>query len=106
MTLALLAIFVGYVVDRIIEGIFIAQHGFHIHVWRPANSLLRIYTARRNPNMFIFMIGIILSAFIPSAGIWGFYAVAIWTWICIAINIGVVLVGTFARKPLISWMDE
>ncbi|MGB0906706.1 MAG: CDP-alcohol phosphatidyltransferase family protein [Maricaulaceae bacterium] len=106
MTIALMAIFVGYVVDRIIEGVFIAQHGFHIHVWRPVNSFLRIYTARRNPNMFIFMVGIILSLFIPQAAVGAFYAVAIWTWACIAFNIGVVLVGTFMRKPITSWMDE
>jgi len=105
MTLALTAIFIGYVVDRIIEGIFIAQHGFHIHVWRPVNSALRFITARRNPNMFIFMIGICLMPWLPEAGKWGFYAVAIWTWICIFFNILVVLTGTFWRKPLQSWMD-
>ena len=106
MTLALVAISIGYVVDRIIEGIFIAQHGFHIHVWRPVNSALRFITARRNPNMFIFMIGICLLPWLGEAGRWGFYAVAIWTWACIFFNIGVVLVGTFARKPLKSWMDR
>jgi len=105
MTLALVAISVGYVVDRIIEGIFIAQHGFHIHVWRPLNSALRFITARRNPNMFIFMIGICLMPWVPEAGKWGFYAVAIWTWLCILFNVCVVLVGTFALKPLQSWMD-
>jgi len=105
MTLALTAIFIGYVVDRIIEGIFIAQHGFHIHVWRPVNSALRFITARRNPNMFIFMIGICLMPWLPEAGKWGFYAVAIWTWLCIFFNILVVLTGTFWRKPLQSWMD-
>lgn len=105
MTFALVAMLVGYVVDRLIEGIFIAQHGFHIHVWQPFNSFLRIYTARRNPNMMIFMVGIIASLFIPSAAVWGFYAVAIWTWVCIAVNIVVVIAGTVARKPLTSWMD-
>jgi len=65
MVFALIAILLGYVVDRIIEGIFIAQHGFHIHVWRPVNSALRFFTARRNPNMFIFMIGICLMPWIP-----------------------------------------
>lgn len=105
MSFALLAISVGYIVDRIIEGIFIAQHGFHIHVWRPINSALRFITARRNPNVFIFMIGICLMPWFPDAGKWGFYAVAIWTWLCIAFNILVVLVGTFAKKPLQSWMD-
>ena len=105
MTFALVAIFVGYVVDRIIEGVFIAQHGFHIHVWRPINSALRFFTARRNPNMFLFMIGICLMPWLPEAGKWGFYAVAIWTWLCIVFNIGVICVGTIARKPLKSWME-
>ena len=105
MTFAIVAIWVGYVVDRIIEGLFIAQHGFHIHVWRPVNSAMRFITARRNPNMFILMIGICLMPWLPEAGRWGFYAVAIWTWICIFFNIGVVAVGTILPKPLRSWMD-
>lgn len=105
MALALMAVSIGYVVDRIIEGIFIAQHGFHIHVWRPINSALRFITARRNPNMFIFMIGICAMPWVPEAGRWGFYAVAFWTWACIAFNVGAVILGTLARKPLQSWMD-
>ena len=106
MMLALAAIWIGYVLDRIIEGIFIAQHGFHIHVWRPINSAMRFITARRNPNMFIFMLGMCLMPWLPEAGRWGFYAVALWTWLCIVFNIGVVLVGTIIRKPLQSWMDS
>ena len=105
MTIALVLIFIGYVVDRIIEGIFIAQHGFHIHVWRPFNSVLRVYTARRNPNTFLFMLAIMLMGFVPSAGIWGFYAVAAWTWICILINIVVVFRAFVSPKPIASWMD-
>ncbi len=103
---ALVAILIGYAVDRLIEGIFILLHGFHIHVWRPVNSGLRFIIARRNPNMFIFMIGIFLSMFFPGAGEMGFIAVAAWVWICIIFNIGVVLVSLFARKPLVSWMDQ
>ncbi len=106
MSFALMAIFLGYLVDRIIEGVFIVQHGFHIHVWRPFNSLLRIYTARRNPNTFIFMIGCIASVILVDAARWGFYAVAIWTWVCIAINIGVVIIASLSRKPVTSWMDD
>lgn len=103
---ALIAIQIGYWVDRIIEGVFIMQHGFHIHVWKPFNSLLRIYTARRNPNTFIFMIGCILSLVIDGAAIWGFYAVAIWTWACIFINIGVVIFAALTKKTVTSWMDD
>jgi len=106
MTLALVAISIGYVLDRIIEGVFIAQHGFHIHVWRPINSALRFFTARRNPNMFIFMIGVCLTPWLPDAGRWGLYAVGMWTWACIFFNISVVVIGTLARKPLRSWMDN
>jgi len=106
MTFALVAILIGYVVDRIIEGVFIAQHGFHIHVWRPINSALRFFTARRNPNMFIFMVAISFMPWVPDAGHWGFYAVGIWTWACIFFNIGVLLIGTLARNPLQSWMDN
>ena len=103
---ALFAILLGYAVDRAIEGIFIWLHGFHIHVWKPINSGLRFIIARRNPNMFIFMIGVLLAAFIPGAAQGGFIAVAVWTWICIAFNIGVVLVSLIAKRPLVSWMDR
>jgi len=105
LMLSLVAILAGYIIDRIIEGIFIAQHGFHIHVWKPINSGLRFITARRNPNMFIFMIGIALMTIWPSAAIWGFHAVAIWTWICIGFNIGVIIVASVWRGPVTSWMD-
>jgi len=105
-TFAILAILVGYVVDRIIEGIFMRQHGFHIHVWTRFNSGLRFFIARRNPNTFIFMIGILLTAIWADAGHWAFYTVAIWTWLCIGANFVTVIAGTFAKAkaPLKSWM--
>ncbi len=102
---ALFAILLGYAVDRAIEGIFIWLHGFHIHVWKRINSGLRFIIARRNPNMFIFMVGILLSGIIPGAAQAGFIAVAIWTWVCIAFNVGVVLVSLGVKRPLVSWMD-
>ena len=105
MTFAITAISVGYVADRIIEGIFMRQHGFHIHVWTKANSALRFFIARRNPNMFIFMIAICLMPWLPDAGIWGLYIVAIWTWLCIAFNIFSLIAGMVVRRPLQSWMD-
>ena len=52
------------------------------------------------------MIGCIASVFIINAARWGFYAVAIWTWTCIAINIGVVIIASVSRKPISSWMDD
>lgn len=103
--IALIAIAVGYVVDRIIEGIFLWQHGFHIHVWTKVNSGFRFFIARRNPNTFIMMIGIILTMIWAGAGAWAFLLIAIWTWICILTNFITLLIGMVMRRPLTSWMD-
>lgn len=103
---ALLAIWVGYVVDRMIEGIFLRQHGFHIHVWTRFNSGLRFFIARRNPNTFIMMVGIILTAMWSGAGYWAFILIAVWTWICIAANFLTLIVGFFVKRPIASWMDS
>ena len=105
LTLAILAILIGYWVDRIVEGVFILKHGFHIHIWRPANSLLRFFIARRNPNMFIFMLALLCTPIWPDAGQWGFLTVAAWVWICILFNLGVLGVSLMLTKPLESWLE-
>jgi len=108
MTFALVAILVGYVVDRIVEGLFLQLSGFHIHVWTRFNSGLRFFIARRNPNTFIFMIGVALSAICTQAAHIAFYVIAIWVWLCIAINILVLFAAIFMKRkgPLESWMDR
>jgi len=102
---ALLAIWVGYVVDRVIEGVFMGQHGFHIHVWTRFNSGLRFFIARRNPNTFIMMVGIMLTTLWTDAGYWAFLLIAIWTWVCIAANFVTLIVAMFVKRPISSWMD-
>ncbi len=103
---ALLAILIGYVVDRLVEGAFIARFGFHIHVWRPFNSALRFVIARRNPNMFIMMMGVILSAFIPGGAHMAFITIAAWVWICIALNVLSLVIAMISSKPVKSWMEQ
>ena len=103
--IALIAIWVGYIVDRVIEGIFMRQHGFHIHVWTRFNSGLRFFIARRNPNTFVMMIGILLSAIWAGAGYWAFMLIAAWTWICITVNFVTLVAGFIAKRPIASWMD-
>jgi len=71
---ALWVLVVGYVLNRVQEGIFIGLFGFHIHVWQRLDSFAREITARRNPNMLIFMVFVIIGA--PG---WGFVAMAGWT---------------------------
>lgn len=106
LTLGISSICFAYVLDRFIEGVFMRQHGFHIHVWTKANSALRFFIARRNPNMFIFMIAIALTPIWPKAGHWGLYLVAIWVWICISCNFVSLIAGMLAPRPLKSWMDR
>lgn len=69
------AIQIGYVVQRLIEGEFMRQNGLmHIHVWRRFDSRFRLITARRNPNMVILFVAVLLGR--PDQGL---VAVAWWT---------------------------
>ena len=68
------AIVGGYVVQRLIEGIFMRKYGMHIHVWRRVDSRFRLITARRNPNMVILVVALALGR--PDVGL---ELVALWT---------------------------
>ncbi|MEO8619403.1 MAG: CDP-alcohol phosphatidyltransferase family protein [Sphingomicrobium sp.] len=68
------SIVVGYVVQRVIEGIFMRRYGMHIHVWQPIDSKFRLITARRNPNMVILLVSIVFKR--PDMGL---ELVALWT---------------------------
>jgi len=71
----MIAIVGGYVVQRIIEGIFMRRYGgIHIHVWEKIDSDFRLITARRNPNMVILFFATLAQR--PDIGL---IAVAWWT---------------------------
>jgi len=70
----MIAIVGGYVVQRLIEGIFMRRFGMHIHVWQKADSDFRLVTARRNPNMVILAAATVFAR--PDLGL---IAVAWWT---------------------------
>ena len=72
--LIICAIVGGYVVQRVIEGIFMRKYGMHIHVWRKIDSKFRLITARRNPNMVILVFSLIRGK--PDTGL---ELVALWT---------------------------
>jgi phosphatidylglycerophosphate synthase len=98
-----LAAIVGcYVVQRLIEGAFIARFGMHIHVWRRFDSRFRLITARRNPNM------VILTAFLAAGRPdWGLLAVAGWTVASLLVH-AVQLVQAMAARArgeeIVSWL--
>jgi phosphatidylglycerophosphate synthase len=71
----MVAIVGGYVVQRLIEGIFMRRFGgMHIHVWEKIDSDFRLITARRNPNMVILFVATLCGR--PDIGL---IAVAVWT---------------------------
>jgi phosphatidylglycerophosphate synthase len=70
----MIAIVGGYVVQRLIEGIFMRRFGMHIHVWEQVDSRFRLITARRNPNMVILFAAMLFAR--PDIGL---IAVAVWT---------------------------
>jgi len=99
------AIIGGYVVQRLIEGAFIKlSGGLHIHVWERFDSRFRLITARRNPNMVILFVALLLGR--PDIGI---IAVAWWTLIsCIIHAVRLVQAMARARRgaKITSWLAE
>lgn len=96
---SLTVILAGYVLNRIEEGIFLRKFGFHIHSWQRIDSIAREITARRNPNLLIFMLAVMLGA--PG---WGFVAVAGWTVLWLVFHGGRLAVALRTDRPVTSWM--
>jgi phosphatidylglycerophosphate synthase len=104
MWLVLGAIFGGYIVQRLMEGIAIKWLGIEIHIWRPVDTFFRQITARRNPNLAIMTLSVLVGR--PD---WGLIGVAVWTVVCLVLH-GVQLVQGFAAKgkgqALQTWMRK
>ena len=100
--LIVLAIVGGYVVQRVIEGIFMRNYGMHIHVWRPIDSKFRLVTARRNPNMVILVASLIIWR--PDLGL---ELVALWTLISLifhAVRLAQANAAAERGRPVVSWL--
>jgi len=93
----------GYVLQRVIEGLFIRSFGMHIHVWRKVDSDFRLITARRNPNMLILFVSLLFAR--PDVGL---IVVAAWTAISLVVH-GVQLVQAHMARArgetLVSWLS-
>ena len=96
------AIVGGYIAQRVIEGIFMRQFGMHIHVWRPIDSRFRLITARRNPNMVILFVALLLGR--PDKGI---EYVGLWTLVSLvfhAVRLAQANERRLRRAPVTSWL--
>jgi len=74
-------IFGGYIVGRLLEGVFILAFGQEMFTWQRFDYGFRLVIARRNPNLVLLSGGLILGR--PDLG---FIAVGIWTICCILIQ--------------------
>ena len=98
-----LLIVLGYVLGRVIEGIFSLLGSCSIFTWRPFDAYFRLVTARRNPCLII----LTASALIGRPD-WGFLAVTAWTVLTTLILLVRLIQGMFARHkegPLQSWLS-
>jgi phosphatidylglycerophosphate synthase len=96
------AIVAGYVIQRIIEGIFMRRFGMHIHVWQQVDSQFRLITARRNPNMVILVFCLALGR--PDLGI---ELVALWTILSLifhAVRLAQANGRAYRGQPVVSWL--
>jgi phosphatidylglycerophosphate synthase len=102
-TMLLWAIVGGYVLQRIIEGIFMRRFNrMHIHVWQRIDSRFRLITARRNPNMMILVAALLFRH--PDTGI---ELVALWTLLsCIfhAVRLTQATIAHDRGEPITSWL--
>jgi phosphatidylglycerophosphate synthase len=98
----MIVLIAGYIVQRLIEGAFILQFGIHIHVWQRLDSQFRLVTARRNPNMVILFLSLIVS--VPDLGL---LAVAAWTLLSCLFHLVRLVQAWLARaggRPIESWL--
>ena len=101
-TMLLAVIVIGYIGQRIIEGLFIYYFKMHIHVWRPVDSWFRLITARRNPNM-VLLVGVLLFAR-PDIG---FELVALWTLLSLifhTVRLAQAKARIYQGRPVVSWL--
>ena len=95
-TMLLATIVIGYIAQRVIEGIFIARFNMHIHVWRKIDSQFRLITARRNPNMVILVAALLFGR--PDVGL---ELVALWTILSLIFH-----TVRLAQAEMQSWRGE
>ncbi len=94
----------GYILGRIIEGLFHALGNCSIFAWRPFDAVCRLFTARRNPCLLLLSV----FTFIGSPDI-GLFAVCFWTLfssILLALRFLQAIFVRLNAGPLNSWLKN
>ncbi len=78
---AVWAVLGGHLAGKLIEQAFISTFRLKVHVWQEFDSSFRLITARRNPNLLILSVAMLLGA--PD---YGYLAMAAWILICFDVH--------------------
>ena len=93
----------GYILGRLLEGVFLLAFHLEIHSWRPIDSFFRTITARRNPNLILLTLGTLVGRPEP-----GFWLVAAWT-VCSlgfhTLRLGQACVQRGRGRPIRTWQE-
>lgn len=82
----------GYVLGRVLEGLFMLIGKMEMWVWRPMDSFVRLIVARRNPNLLLLTIFTLFGY--PGLGL---AAVTIWTLVSLAYQLYSIAVLSLTR---------
>lgn len=92
----------GYVAQRMLEGIFLGAFKVEMHAWRPFDSFFRLITARRNPNLILLTLAVLVGR--PDMGI---LAVAAWTAVSFVVHLAqCVQAAAKPRGSVVSWLSR
>jgi len=97
-------IVIAYVVGRVVEGVFPLLGNCSVFTWRPVDAWFRLVTARRNPNLILLTLSVLIAK--PD---WGFVAVTFWsvlTSVILVLRLFHALVIRLRQGPLTSWLSE
>ena len=97
--------FAAYIGGRLCEGVF--QHyiaTFSIFMWRPVDSLTRLVTARRNPNLLILTAALLAGR--PDAGLLLVVSWHVLSTLFLLVRLGMAWKAKQARDTLVSWLSD
>ena len=93
----------GYILGRLAEGLFMMlAGGLEMWIWRPLDSFVRLFVARRNPNLVLMSVAFLLGN--PAGGL---IAVSVWTIFSLAYQVARILGLVVIRrrgKVIQSWL--
>lgn len=98
-------IVIGYIGGRLVEGAFLLWLGkFGIFCWRPLDSYFRLITSRRNPNLVLLTLSLVVGR--PDVGL---MAVTLWTVLSTFLLLVRLIQALYVRNvsgPLRSWLAD